>query len=92
MMVRVKHKIIRVNAPDYQGRIYKNSPQIKWNRRLHERIEGHNGYTVLPDETDLALYHNKTIETQINTNKRYNEWFTQEENMGHDVFGKTTKK
>jgi len=35
----------------------------------------------------LALYHNKTIEKQIETNLRYNKAFTQAENQGHNVFG-----
>ncbi len=77
-----------VNWPDYQSRIYRRDPaRIRWDRRLHEKIEGHTGYAMIPAETDLALYHDKTIETQMKTNFRYNEWFTQEENRGHDVFG-----
>jgi glycosyltransferase involved in cell wall biosynthesis len=79
-----------VNWPDYQSRIYKRDPtRIRWDRRLHEKIEGHHQFITLPADPDLALYHDKTIETQIATNKRYNEWFTEAENRGHDVFGKT---
>jgi glycosyltransferase involved in cell wall biosynthesis len=73
-----------VNWPDFQGRIYKNEPaRIRWNRRLHEKLEGHTKFVQLPASTDFALYHDKTIETQLKTNKRYNEWFTEEENKGH---------
>lgn len=77
-----------VNWPDYQGRLYKNIPErIKWMRRLHEKIEGYNKFTVIPSDTeDLALYHDKTIEEQIKTNKLYNELFTEEENRGHALF------
>lgn len=76
-----------VNWPDYQGRIYKNAPaRIKWDCRLHEKIEGHSKYSALPAEVDLTLYHDKTIETQLKTNTRYNEWFTSDENRGHNVF------
>jgi glycosyltransferase involved in cell wall biosynthesis len=75
-----------VNWPDFQGRIYKNEPdRIKWDRRLHEKIVGHRQYTFLPEDYDLALYHDKTIEKQLDTNKRYNVWFTEEENRGHKV-------
>ena len=78
-----------VNWPDYQGRIYKNdSTRIKWDRRLHEKIEGYKKYTSLPSDYDFALYHDKTIETQLKTNKRYNEWFTADENRGHAAFAK----
>lgn len=76
-----------INWPDYQSRIYKRDPErIKWNRKLHEKITGFSSYTTLPADYDLALYHDKTIETQLKTNKRYNEWFSQEENQGHHVF------
>ncbi len=78
-----------VNFPDYQSRIYKRIPErIRWDRRLHEKIEGYREYATLPADTDLALYHDKTIETQLKTNIRYNEWFTAEENQGHNVFDK----
>lgn len=81
-----KNRLI-VNWPDYQGRIYKNDPKrIKWDRRLHEKLEGYVKFAPLPEDEDLALYHDKTIETQIKTNIRYNEWFTDEENRGHKGF------
>jgi glycosyltransferase involved in cell wall biosynthesis len=75
-----------VNWPDYQSRIYKRIPdRIKWDRRLHETITGHNEYAFLPKEEDLALYHDKTIEKQIETNLKYNKLFTYEENIGHTI-------
>jgi glycosyltransferase involved in cell wall biosynthesis len=75
-----------VNWPDYQGRIYKNNPKIKWDRRLHEKLEGYMKFANLPATVEMSLYHDKTIETQIKTNIRYNEWFTEEENRGHGGF------
>lgn len=75
-----------VNWPDYQSRIYKRVPdRIKWDRKLHEKIVGHTEYAFLPDDEDLALYHDKTIETQIQTNLRYNKLFSVEDNLGHKV-------
>ena len=29
-----------VNYPDYQSRIFKNSPEIRWQSKVHERIHG----------------------------------------------------
>ncbi len=77
-----------VNWPDYQGRLYKNDPKrIRWDRRLHEKLEGYTKFAPLPaEDEDLALYHDKTIETQRKTNQRYNEWFTEDENRGHKGF------
>lgn len=87
MMVKIKYKAVVVNAPDYQGRIYKNEPsRIKWDRRLHEKIEGHTKYAALPAAVEFSLYHDKTIERQVKTNERYNEKFTESENKGHRVF------
>jgi hypothetical protein len=75
-----------VNWPDYQGRIYRNATdRIKWDRKLHEKIEGHNEYSFLPAEEEYALYHDKTIEKQIETNMRYNKVFTEDENRGHKI-------
>lgn len=80
------YKRFRVNWPDYQSRIYLNEPsRIKWDRRLHEKIEGHHKYSFLPADEDFALYHDKTIEKQIETNLRYNKQFTEQENKGHGV-------
>lgn len=72
-----------VNFPDYQWRIFKRDPRITFTRRLHEKIEGYHTFVVLPAEEDYALYHDKTIETQIKTNLRYNTTFTPDENRGH---------
>jgi glycosyltransferase involved in cell wall biosynthesis len=74
-----------VNWPDPQCRIFKNKSEIKWVSRLHERIEGNKNFVYLPFDEDLALYHNKTIEKQIETNLRYNQNFTAKENQGFNL-------
>jgi hypothetical protein len=61
-----------VNWPDYQWRIYKNSPDIKWKNKVHEVIEGYKTVAQLPAYEDLALYHPKTIERQEKQNNYYN--------------------
>lgn len=72
-----------ISFPDWQTRIYKNIPdRIKWVNRLHERIHGHNQYSLLPENPEYSLYHDKTIEVQNRTNERYNQMFTEEENRG----------
>ena len=76
------HKRLRASWPDYQWRLFKNAPHIRFKNRLHERIDGFKSYAILPPEEEWALYHDKTIETQIKTNIRYNEWFTAAENAG----------
>ena len=60
-----------VNWPDYQWRIWKNKPEIKWKNKVHEVLEGHKRFAALPPMEDLALYHHKTIEKQEKQNSYY---------------------
>jgi hypothetical protein len=62
-----------VNWPDYQWRIYKNTPDIKWKNKVHEIIEGYKTMAQLPAYEDLALYHPKTIQRQEKQNNFYNK-------------------
>jgi glycosyltransferase involved in cell wall biosynthesis len=61
-----------INWPDYQWRVYRNCPEIKWVNKVHERLEGFKAYTNLPMEEDYSLYHPKTIERQERQNNYYN--------------------
>ena len=60
-----------VNWPDWQGRIYKNHPSIKWENRVHEKLTGIQTFAQLPMEEDYSLYHAKTIERQERQNNYY---------------------
>jgi hypothetical protein len=61
-----------VNFPDYQWRIYKNTPDIKWKNKVHEVLDGYKTMAQLPAYEDLSLYHPKTIERQERQNNYYN--------------------
>ena len=60
-----------VNWPDYQWRIWKNKPEIKWKNKVHEVLDGYRLYAPLPDKEELALYHPKDIERQEKQNAFY---------------------
>jgi hypothetical protein len=60
-----------VNWPDFQWRIWKNVPEIKWINKVHERLDGFKTYTALPDVEYFALYHPKTIDKQEKQNSYY---------------------
>jgi len=60
-----------VNFPDYQWRIYKNTPDIKWKNKVHEVLDGYKTMAQLPAFENLSLYHPKTIERQEKQNKFY---------------------
>ena len=60
-----------VNWPDYQWRIYKNSPEIRWENKVHERLDGFKIISQIPPTDELALHHPKTIERQEKQNSYY---------------------
>lgn len=60
-----------INFPDYQSRIFKNSPNINWEGAVHEKITGHETQTFLPAEIPYCLFHIKTLEKQIKQNELY---------------------
>jgi glycosyltransferase involved in cell wall biosynthesis len=59
-----------VNYPDYQTRIWKNTEDIKWVNKVHERITGFASSAPLPYGYDLI--HPKRIERQEKQNAYYN--------------------
>jgi glycosyltransferase involved in cell wall biosynthesis len=71
-----------INFPDFQYRLHKNKPAIKWKGKLHERIDGFSAMSQFPPIPDLCLIHRKTIERQTKQNTFYNQNFTQNENRG----------
>ena len=61
----------RVNWPDYQWRVWKNKPEIKWINKVHEVLNGYETYAALPEMEALALYHPKDIVRQEKQNDYY---------------------
>tara|TARA_B100001939_G_C16941605_1_gene618512 strand:- start:492 stop:1115 length:624 start_codon:yes stop_codon:yes gene_type:complete len=61
-----------VNWPDFQWRIYKNIPKIRWVNKVHEVLEGYKTWSNLHEEERFALYHPKDIEKQVKQNNYYN--------------------
>ena len=61
-----------VNFPDYQWRIYRNNPNIKWVNKVHEVLTGFKAMSELPPEEEYCLTHEKTIERQEKQNSYYN--------------------
>ena len=60
-----------VNFPDYQGRIWKNRPNIMWKNKVHEVLTGYKEHTYLPAEEEFCFYHPKEIDKQEQQNKFY---------------------
>lgn len=62
-----------VNWPDWQWRIFRNTLEIYWINRVHERLVGYETYTHLPEDETYCLYHPKDIERQVKQNELYSE-------------------
>ena len=62
-----------VNYPDWQGRIFKNRPNIRWEKPVHEQIIGFQTYAHLPMEQKYSIVHPKDIDRQIKQNNKYKE-------------------
>jgi glycosyltransferase involved in cell wall biosynthesis len=62
-----------VMFPDYQTRLYRNNETIKWEGKVHERINGHKSQTSFPAEEEWAIYHIKSIQRQREQNSFYEQ-------------------
>lgn len=62
----------RVNWPDYQLRLYKNTSEIKWQGKVHEKPIGWKSIATIPEELEeLSLLHVKDIVRQEQQNNFY---------------------
>ena len=62
-----------VQFPDYQWRIFKNTPNIKWINKIHEILDGYKTYAYLPELEEYSLYHYKHISKQESQNSFYSK-------------------
>lgn len=60
-----------VNWPDYQTRIYKNTEDVTWMNKVHEKITGYDTFSNFAAEEHWALYHPKQIDRQEQQNQFY---------------------
>jgi len=60
-----------INWPDFQPRLYKNSPSIKWQGKIHESIVGHSKLGAVEPIADAAIIHRKDIDRQRKQNALY---------------------
>jgi glycosyltransferase involved in cell wall biosynthesis len=70
-VTHIEHVGDVIQWPDYQCRLYRNLPDIKWERAVHEKLTGFKTYTVFPAEPEYAIIHNKTIDRQEKQNEKY---------------------
>ena len=62
-----------INFPDWQGRIFKNRPNIRWEKPVHEMLVGFKEYTTLPAEKEYSFIHHKDIKKQEKQNQFYGQ-------------------
>ena len=61
----------RVNFPDYQCRVLKNSSDIKWKNKVHEVLTGHKTESHIPANDEFCIHHIKDVERQEIQNTFY---------------------
>ena len=69
---RIDPKDGRVNFPDYQCRILKNTKEIKWKNKVHEVLTGYKTESQLPANDEFCIHHLKDIKRQESQNEFYN--------------------
>ena len=62
-----------VNFPDYQMRLHKNLPHIKWEGFLHSKMVGFDKHVMLPAEELYSILHYKKIDRQEQQNNQYDK-------------------
>lgn len=60
-----------INFPDYQGRFYKNTHNVRWGGKVHERIQGSYLTEHLPAVPEMSMIHIKGIDRQRKQNEMY---------------------
>lgn len=70
-LVYIQYFVPLINFPDIQGRIYKK--HLKWVGKIHEKIDGADNFTILPQQLEFCIIHIKNIEKQEKQNKLYDD-------------------
>lgn len=60
-----------INFPDWQCRLHRNIPEIKWKNKVHEQLTGYKSVSNLPPIETFSIRHPKTIERQRKQNEFY---------------------
>lgn len=61
----------RINYPDFQMRLFRNSPLIRYVNKVHEKLVGMKRMSELP--SSFYLIHNKSIDKQEKQNQFYEQ-------------------
>jgi glycosyltransferase involved in cell wall biosynthesis len=60
-----------IQWPDPQMRLFRRDPKIRWEGKVHERINGFTHYSMMPNDPDYAIRHFKEIRRQEQQNALY---------------------
>jgi len=71
--VKIKYHLPIVNAPDVQGRLFRNKQSIFWAGKVHEKIQGYESYSIFPTEELYSIKHIKDIDRQRKQNDFYEQ-------------------
>ena len=60
-----------INWPDFQGRIFKRVPHVRWSGKVHEKLTGSDKIVGLPPDVSNGLWHIKNLKKQDRQNSLY---------------------
>ena len=70
-VVNLSYKMPLVQFPDFQTRLFKNSPSIQWTKTVHEQLIGYSHIGKFPERMEYSIQHHKSIEKQELQNRMY---------------------
>lgn len=60
-----------INWPDFQGRIFKRVPHVRWTGKVHEKLTGSEKVVGLAPDVSNGLWHIKNLKKQDRQNSLY---------------------
>lgn len=81
---QLKGEVVNWENGDYQTRLFKNKVGLRWQGKLHERLNASKEHKVvgMPKVEDCCIFHYKTISEQLADNTYYQHKYSIKENGG----------
>ncbi len=68
---KTRNALGHIDWPDWQQRLYRRTPSLRWQGRVHEKLVGYRKLLRFPAEPGFAIMHAKTRAQQATAHARY---------------------
>jgi glycosyltransferase involved in cell wall biosynthesis len=68
---KTRNALHHIDWPDWQQRLYRRVPSIRWQGRVHEKLSGYGSIMRFPAEPGFAIVHSKTRAQQMIAQAKY---------------------